>query len=107
MERIKFRQFIEAFNFRDYYISERNGTDFEDTRIIRINISQLFGTNDCKHDCWFELGVYDFSASSKLKILENALSKKILNSYISDIQYSLSTNTLEISLSKEANYEDR
>lgn len=80
MNNIPFREFINTYNFR--YINDLQHDYNFDTQTIRIYPP----SDEIKRNYWFEFGVYDFSESSvKQKIIEQVLSKEILDSYVESI----------------------
>lgn len=96
MENITFKQFLITYSFR--YIT--NNKDIrEDTDIIRIYPpnEDLLNWNHR----WFEFGIYDFSEDSwKWSIVEQSLSKEILESYVSSFWADTETSTLHVQLTK-------
>lgn len=98
---IPFKQFIKAYNFRRINDSITAGIK-EDTEIIRIYPAEYDANN------WFELGVNDFSRTwEKMDILEQVLSKEILNSYVETISYLEGIqSTVTIYLTKEKESEE-
>lgn len=99
MNNIPFREFINTYNFR--YVSDRPDGYNLDTQIIRIyppTEEERYNTS-----FWFELGIYDYSESSyKQKIIENVLSKEILESYVDSISYNCDLqNCVHIYLTKK------
>ena len=85
MDNISFEQFIKTYNFR--YINDTVSHNKEignDTCIIRIYLP----TDDFYRDNWFDFGIYDFgSKESTWEMCKQILSKEILNSYVSCVQY--------------------
>ena len=102
MNNIPFREFINTYNFR--YINNLKDDYNYDTQIIRIYPPS---EKEERHK-WFEFGVYDFSESSyKQEIIEQVLSKEILDSYVESISFNQDyENAVTIHLTKEkkANY---
>lgn len=102
MNNIPFREFINTYNFR--YINNLQDNYNFDTQIIRIYPP---GDRTDSYN-WFEFGVYDFSESScKQKIIEQVLSKEILDSYVERISYNQdyeNTVTIHLTKKKKADY---
>lgn len=97
MNNIPFREFINTYNFR-YVNNLQNDYNF-DTQIIRIYPP----SEEIHRNHWFEFGVYDFSESSvKQKIIEQVLSKEILDSYVESISCNTDCeNVVTIYLTKQ------
>lgn len=86
MKNIPFKQFINCFNFRTFTNGVGNKKN-EDTTIIRIYLPYIGSINSDKE--WLEFGMYDFwdKSKDKIRLLEKILSKNVLNSYVTDIEY--------------------
>lgn len=97
MNNIPFREFINTYNFR--YINNLKDDYNYDTQIIRIYPP----SEKEERYKWFEFGVYDFSESSyKQEIIEQVLSKEILDSYVESISFNQDyENVVTIHLTKE------
>lgn len=102
MNNIPFREFINTYNFRS--LNDLKGDYNFDTQIIRIYPP----SEEMERHNWFEFGVYDFSESSyKQKIIETALSKEILDSYVQSISYNQEIEnvvTIYLTKNKKADY---
>lgn len=97
MNNIPFREFINTYNFR--YVNNLQNDYNNDTQIIRIYPP----SDETERHKWFEFGVYDFSESSyKQKIIEQVLSKEILDSYVESISCNTDyENVVTICLTKQ------
>lgn len=97
MDNITFKQFINNFNFR-YFRDWDNGANYYDTKIIRI----FPPLKEYSKDVWFDFGIYDFcNKETTLELLETILTKEILNSYVSSIDYDDKLEIIQIYLTKE------
>lgn len=103
MERITFKQFIQAYKFCE--ISKDDSLTEDErltTNIIRINYAEL--TDDViSSEKWFEFGYNTWHLGAYNPCIDNLkmiLSEKILGSYISYIKVNAESN-IEIGLTKE------
>lgn len=98
MDRITFKQFIKAFNFRNIVELDSEFLK-EDTKIIRIYLSYADDYGDM--NSWFEFGVSEYSNNMlKCDICKKIFNKEILDSYIENISV-CPKGTIEIFLIKE------
>ena len=98
MKRMTFKQFIYTYCFRHVNDFRDDEAQF-DTTIIRIYPP----VDNYERHRWFEFGVYDFSEDEyKWSICEQVLSKEILNSFVSEIEYnSERENVVHVYLDKK------
>ena len=96
MKVIKFKDLIGLYNFR-YCLNDIND---HNTKTIRIYPS--FSESDELSDGidYFEFGVNDWSGNT-LKIAEEVLSEKVLNSYVFSITVNDETDVLDVSLTDD------
>lgn len=98
MKHIKFKQFVETFNFRDYQADRTCDLKRMDTVIVRFY-------KDDNPDDWFELGVYDWSGST-FDRLKKILAKEILKSYVICMEYDYEVDVLKVYLQTEKKMPD-
>ena len=101
MNNIKFKDFLNLYNFR-YLTKVTNLENDYQSKAIRIYPQR----EDYDKDFWFEIGVFDFSSKKYMfDILNKSLSKEIMNGYIYSINHNLDNNVLEIFLCNNRFYE--
>lgn len=103
MKKITFRQFMIAYNFRQYNEAGQTENEKMDCSIIRIHYPT--DEEESTHH-WFEFGMYDYENDyTRMKHFEEIFSDYILNMHISTIYHNIELNILEIYLTTVNNNE--
>lgn len=93
--RITFEQFINTFNFKDYFDIKK-----EDTKIIRIYLPISDKEDDFSN--WFEFGINDFH-EDKINNCRLIFSEKIFSSFVETIEENNNIFTIYLTEEKYAN----
>jgi hypothetical protein len=83
--KIKFREFLELYNFKywnDTLVSPARELDRQDSTIIRVCF-----LNDSDNFEWFQIGIDDYAYSLSDDYLETIFNSEILNAIVSSFCY--------------------